>query len=126
MLDQIAQQLGAPASAAFEKGEVELRETTGHPAEKNRLGDGMTGGGEMADVVVDKVGRRQAQALTAAAAVEGRCDAELEAFRPDRVVVVRAVDAEHVVPHRKAARLAILGLSGRDGPRQVAAKHANL
>src|SRR6516164_2807070 len=103
MLDQIAEQLGAPAGAAFKKGEIELREAAGHTAEENRLGDGMPGRGEMADVIVDKVGRRQTQPLAAAAAVKGRSDTELDAFRPDRVVVVGAVDAEHVVPHRKAA-----------------------
>src|SRR6516162_1545841 len=103
MLDQIAEQLGAPARTPFEKGEAQLREAPGHAAEENRLGDGMTGGREVADVVVDKVGRRQAQSLAATAAVKGRGNAELDAFRPDRVVVIEAVDAEHVVPHREPA-----------------------
>jgi hypothetical protein len=83
----------------------------------------MTGGGEMADVVVDEVHRRQAQSLAAAAAMERRRDAELDAFRPNGVVVIRAVDAEHVVPHREAPRLGVLGRGGGDRPRQVAAKH---
>jgi hypothetical protein len=34
----------------------------------------MAGRGEMADVVVGEIGRRQAQALVAAGAVEGRRD----------------------------------------------------
>ena len=80
MLDQITEELGAPAGATFKKGEIELREAAGHATEENRLGDGMTGGGEMADVIVDKVCRRQAQSLAATAAVEGRRNAELERF----------------------------------------------
>jgi hypothetical protein len=69
----------------LEKREIELRETARHPAEQNGLGDGVTGGGEMADVIVDKVGRRQAQSLAAAAAVESGRNADIEAFLPDRL-----------------------------------------
>jgi hypothetical protein len=65
----------------------------------------------------------KAQPLAAAAAVERRRNAELDAFRPDRVVVVRAVDAEDAVPHGETARLGVLGGGGGDRPRQVAAEH---
>src|SRR6516225_3948843 len=100
MLDQIAEELAGPADPAFEKGKTQFREAPGDAAEENRLGGRMTGGSEMADMVVGKVGRRQAQALAARGAVEGGCDAQFHTFRPDRVVVVLAVEAEHVVPHR--------------------------
>ncbi len=86
----------------------------------------MAGGGEMADVVVREIGRRQTQALTARGAVEGRCDAQFDAFRPDRVVVVVAVDAEHVVPHRKARGVGVVGGGRRHFARHVAAEHADL
>ena len=72
------------------------------PPRKMRLGDGVAGGGEMADMVVDEVRRRVAQPLAAGARMEGRRDAELDAFLPDRVVIVRAVDAEHVVPDARS------------------------
>ena len=64
-----------PGQHRLEKAEIELREAAGHATEENRLGDGMTGGGEMADVIVDRVCRRQAQSLAATAAVEGRRNA---------------------------------------------------
>ena len=58
MLDQVAEKLGSPADAAFEKTEIELRKAAGDTAEEDCLGDSVTGGSKMTDVVVDKVGRR--------------------------------------------------------------------
>ena len=86
----------------------------------------MAGGGEMTDVVVDEVGRRQSQALIAARAVEGRGDPELQALRPDRVVVVLAVEGEHVVPDGEPRRIRIGRRRRRDAPRHAAAEHAHL
>ena len=127
MLDQIAEQLRAPADAAFEEGEVQFREAPRHAAEEDALGGRVAGVGEMADMVVDEVGRRVAQPLAAGARMEGRRDAELDAFRPDRVVIVEAVDAEHVVPHREAAATpASLACGRRDLARHAAAEHADL
>jgi hypothetical protein len=82
----------------------------------------MPGRGEMVDVVVDEIGRRQAQALAARGAVEGGRDAQLHAFRPDGVVIVVAVDAERVVPHRKPCRVGVVGRR-RHLARHVAAEH---
>ena len=74
----------------------------------------------MADMVVDEIRRRIAQPLAAGARMEGRRDAELDAFRPDRVVIVLAVDRQHVVMHG--------GVAGRLGQRarHAAAEHADL
>src|ERR1700691_6229632 len=105
MLDQVAEQLRAPADPTFEESEVELREAPGDAVEEDALGQRVGGGGEMADMVVDEVRRAVAQPLAAGARMEGRRDAELDAFCPDRVVIIRAVDAEHVVPDREAAGL---------------------
>ena len=96
MLDQIGEQLAAPADPAFEKAEAQIGEAPRHAAEEQGLGDGMAGGGEMADMVEGEVRRRIAQAEAAAAGVEGRRDLQLAAFLPDRVVIVLAVDAELV------------------------------
>ena len=60
MLDQIAEELAGPADAAFEKGETQFRETPGDAAEENRLGGRMADRGEMADVVICEIDRRQA------------------------------------------------------------------
>ena len=86
----------------------------------------MPGGGEVADVVVAEIGRRQAQALVAGGAVEGGCYAQFDAFRPDRIVVVFAVEAEHVVPHGKARAVGVVGGGGRHLAGHVAAEHADL
>ena len=75
----------------------------------------------MADMVVDEVRRRIAQPLAAGARMEGRRDAELDAFRPDRVVIVLAVDRQHVVMHGGVA-----GRLGHERARHAAAEHADL
>ena len=126
MLDQVAEQLGGPPNPAFEEGEAQFREAPRHPAEEDALGDGVAGIGEMADVVVGEVGRRIAQRLAAAGGVKGRRDAEFTAFRPDRIVVVQTIDAEHFVSDREAGRIRIVGRHRGNPARQGAAEHADL
>ena len=58
--------------------------------------------------------------------MEGGCDAQFDAFRPDRVVIVLAVEAKHVVPHRKTRRVGVVGRRRRHLARHVAAEHADL
>src|SRR6266581_19262 len=81
-----------PADPALEEGEVQVGEAAGHPAEEERLADGMAGGGEMADVVIAEIGRGVAQEDRPRAVVEARRDLELPALGPHGVVVVVAVD----------------------------------
>src|SRR5215469_11352401 len=100
MFDEIAEQLTAPPDAAFEERETQIREAPRHAAEEQRLGDIVAGCREVADMVEGEVRRAHALAVTAAAGVEGRGDAELAAFLPDRVVIVPAVDAELVKAQR--------------------------
>src|SRR5437016_8472216 len=76
----------------------------------------MAGGREMADMVVDEIRRRVAQPLAACAAVEGRRNAKLDAFLPHGVVIVRAVDRQHVIRYREALAFRIVGRSCRDIP----------
>src|SRR6266550_6952793 len=116
MLNHIAEKLTAPADAAFEEGEAQFGEAPRYAAEEDRLGDGMAGGREMADMVVDEIRRRVAQPLAACAAVEGRRNAELDAFLPHGVVIVRAVDRQHVIRYREALAFRIVGRSCRDIP----------
>jgi TolB-like protein/class 3 adenylate cyclase len=59
MLDQVAEQLRGPADTALDEGKTELRQTSGHAAQEDRLGGRMPGGSEMADMVVGEIGRRQ-------------------------------------------------------------------
>ena len=86
----------------------------------------MAGGGEMTDMVVDEVGRRQPQALVAARAVEGRRDPELLALRPDRIVVVVAVEGQDVVPNGEPRRIGVGRRDRSEAPRHAAAEHAHL
>src|SRR3989442_5080294 len=94
VLDQVAEQLAAPADAALEEREAQIGEAPGHAAEEQRLSDVVTGRGEVADVVESEVGRAVALAIGAAASMEGRRDTKLAALLPERVVVVVAVEAE--------------------------------
>src|SRR6516164_11595223 len=67
----------------------------------------MPGRGEMADVIIGELGRRQPETLVAGGAVERGCCAQLDAFPPDRVVIVLAVEAEDA--HRKARGVGVVG-----------------
>ncbi len=99
MLDQVGEELAAPAHAAFEKCKMQIGEAPRHAAQEQALGDGVAGGGEMADMVEGEVGGRIAQTEAAAAGMEGGRDAEFAAFLPNRVVVVIAVDAQPFESH---------------------------
>src|SRR5215472_1937466 len=116
VLDQIGKELGGPADPAFEKGEIDIRETPRDPAQEQRLGDRMAGGGEMADMVEGEIARRVAQAKAAAAGVKGWRHLELAAFLPDRVVIVVAVEPDLVIMHGKAGDLGGETLGGRQLP----------
>src|SRR5205807_4459926 len=126
MLDQIGEQLAAPADAAFEKPKMHVREAPRHAAEEQRLGHGMPGGGEMADVVVGEIARAIAQPQAAAAGVEGRRHLQLAAFLPDRVVIVVAVETELVVMGGEASDFGFDALGSRKRATDAAAEHADL
>src|SRR5436190_10619091 len=106
MGQEIAIEHAGPARAAFEERDVEAREAAGHTAQEHRLAGGVVGGREMADMVVGEIRRRGAQTGAPVAAVEGRRDPKLQAFRPDRVVVVFTVEPDDVVPNRETGGLA--------------------
>src|SRR5947207_5001669 len=60
------------------------------------------------------------------AAMEGWRDPELQALRPDRVIIIFAIEPDHVVPNRNAGGLA-LHLAGRfDRPVHQAPEHRDL
>ena len=70
VLDEVTEQLAAPADTALEEREVELGEAPRDTAEEDRFRNGVPRRREMADVVVDEVAGRVAQTLSARAAVE--------------------------------------------------------
>src|SRR2546430_11288713 len=119
MLDQVTEQLAAPADAALEEREAQVGEAPGHAAEEQRLGDVVAGRGEVTDVIEGEVGRAVALAIGAAAGMEGRRDAELAAFLPHRIVVVVAVESQLIEALGIAGEVgggAFWG-GGRPGPR---------
>ena len=96
------------------------------PPRNKRLRDVMPGRGEMADMVEGEVGRAVALAVAAAAGMEGRRDAELAAFLPQRVVIVLAVEAELVEALGIAGEVGGGPLGVRERPAHAAAEHADL
>src|SRR5262249_39082363 len=106
--------------------EAQLREAPGDSAEEDALGGSVAGRGEVADVVVREVHRRVPEALPAGAGMEGRRDAELDALLPERIVVVRAVEPDRVVPEREASAIALTIGDRRHGPRHRAREHRDL
>src|SRR5439155_1295949 len=67
-----------------------------------------------------------AEPLPARARVEGRRDAELRAPRPERVVIVLAVEAERVVPRDEAGGLGVGDGDRVHRARDQAAEHRDL
>ena len=108
MLDQIGVELAGPAHPALEEGELQVREAASHPTKEECLAHCLASRGKVANVVVDEVRRRVAQSKPSSAGVEGRRYAELDALGPHGIVVVLAVDAEHVEPDGSARRLRML------------------
>src|SRR5439155_13486517 len=96
--DEVRVEHARPADAALEEGEVQVREPARHAAEEEGLRDRVAGRGEVTDVVEAEVRRRVAEQDRARAVVKARRDAELAALDPHRIVVVVAVDDDHVVP----------------------------
>src|SRR5690242_19916789 len=80
----------------------------------------------MADMVIGEIRGRGAQPRAAVAAVKGGRNAELEALRPDRVVIVFAVESDDVVPHRKAGSFSLELPAGLDRAVHQAAEHGDL
>ena len=95
---EIGQQEAREAGAAFEEGEVEIRETPRDAAEKDRLAHRFACCGEVADVVVAEVRGRIAEGAAPPPAMKRRRYLQFQALAPDRIVVVGAIEAQHVVP----------------------------
>src|SRR5262245_13479052 len=126
VLDEIAEELAAPADAAFEEGETQVWEPSGHAAEEQGLGHVVAGRGEVTDVVEREVGRAVALAIGAAAGVKGRRDRELAALLPERVVIVFTVEAELIEAQRIAGDVGGGVLGARNRPAHAAAEHTDL
>src|SRR5439155_16084258 len=126
VLDQIAEQLAAPADAAFEEREAQVRKASRHAAEEQGLRHAVAGRGEMTDVVEREVGRAVAFAVGAAAGMERRRDPEVATLLPHGVVVVVAVEAELVEALRIAGEVGGRVLRVRDRSADTAAEHADL
>src|SRR5467141_428186 len=103
MADQVRVELTCPADATLEKRELERRETPRNAAHEYRFAHRLARRREMADVVVREIRCGLAKAEPARGAVKGRRDFQLDALRPHRVVIVFAVDREHVIPCRLPA-----------------------
>ncbi len=103
--DEVRVEHAGPAHPALQEREVEVGKAPRDPAEEERLGHRVPRGGEVADVVVAEVGGRVAQEDRTRPVVEGRGQLEVAARPPHRVVVVRAVDADDVVPLHETGRL---------------------
>src|SRR5262249_11427083 len=87
-----------PGHASLQEREIEPGKTPRHSGKENRFADSFQGGREMTDVVVGKIAGRRTISETSRSAVKRWCNSELHAFGPQRVVIIRAVDAECVYP----------------------------
>ena len=104
MANQIRVQVARPSDAAFQECKLQLRKARRYSAQEQGLAHRLAGSGEMADMVVDEIGRRRPQPEPARPRMKGRRDAQFLALRPHRVVIVLAVESNGIVPTRKACR----------------------
>ena len=95
-IDEVAQQLHAPRDSTFEEREVQRGEAVRDPTEEHGLRERVPGGAEVPNVVEHVARRRRAQSVTLRARVHGDRDSEVDAARPQRVVVMVAVEREEV------------------------------
>src|SRR5579863_8056717 len=77
-----------PADAALLEGKFQRRETPRHATEKQRLADALGGRSEMADLVVHEIRDRGPHSPVESERMKRGSDLELDAFRPDRIVIV--------------------------------------
>ena len=121
--DEVGVERRRPRHATLEEPEVEVGEAAGDATEEQRLGQRVVALAEHADVVVHVARDRRAVLPAHGRRVERGRDAELAALLPDRVVVVRAVEAEGVGPHRVLRELRVDGRGGGDRPLHEAGHH---
>src|SRR5215475_7499214 len=126
MLDQVAEQLAAPAHTALEERKAQIRKTPGHAAEEQRFGDVVAGIREVTDMVEGEIRRAVTLTIRATAGVEGRRDAEFAALFPQQIIIKWAVDAELIKTHRIAREIGRRVLGVRDRSAHGAAEHACL
>ena len=95
-------------------------------AEEQRLRDRLVALREPADLVVLVARDRRVRPPADRARVERRRDAELDALRPHRVVVVRAVDAEAVLVEDEVREVGVLACEVGHRAQHVAREHERL
>src|SRR5581483_5419064 len=103
MTDQVGVELAGVADPALEKSHAQTRKTPRYAAHEDRFANGFAGAREMPDMIVGEIRRRHPETRAAAGAVEGRRQAQLHALGPYRIVIVCAVEAEHVIQHGATA-----------------------
>ena len=98
MADEVTAERRGPCDPAFEEREPQFREAGHYATEQQRATQRLARGAERSDVVRDIARRRRAAAPTHAGGVERGRHVELHEAAPQRVVVVRAVEAEGIDP----------------------------
>src|SRR5208337_1757243 len=93
MSDEIAVKPARPAHPAFEEAHLQSRKPARYAAHENRLAHRLARGCEMADVVVYEIGGRHAKTDSSRARMKRRRHSQLNALRPNRIIIVLAVEA---------------------------------
>src|SRR5579875_3943988 len=123
---EVGQQRSRPAHAAFKEQELHIGKAPRDAAQKQRLAYGLVGRRELADMVVNIVGDRNAAAPSFTWTVEGRHDLQLATSGPYRIVVVLAVDTVSIEPESPSRGLRILLRNLRHRSLDVAGQHHHL
>ena len=97
-LEQIVIERRRPPDTAFEKADIEFWKPARDPGQEQGAGRSMTRRREQAETVEHVVGGRAVGATIVDAVTRGR-HLELDAFSPERVVIIRAVEGERCPVH---------------------------
>ena len=104
MFDDVVEQRERPGRAAFEKAEAQRGKTARDAAHEQRAAEVVGAGCKAAEVVEDVVARRVAIGVEDRRRVTHRRHFELDALRPERIVVVRRIDRDRA---REIRRLVV-------------------
>ena len=96
--DHIGVQITRPTNPAFQEAELERRKPPRDAAHEHGFTQGLARGRKMSDVVIHIIRDGSPTAPAHGRRVKGRRDLQFHTTRPDRVVIIRAVQTERIQP----------------------------
>ena len=124
--DHVGVQITRPANPTFQEAELERRKPTRDATHEHGFTQRLTRSGKMSDVVIHIVRDGGPTAPAHGRRVKGRRELQLDTARPDRVIVICAVQTEGVQPERVLGNLRGGAFDNRNGTLHMPGHHHGL